>query len=936
MKSTDPQPTTTSKYAIQMLQRALQLPPGANPFPWQTRLLGRFLEGSLPAALDLPTGLGKTKVMAIWAVARALSDGPDSHVPRRLVYVVDRRAIVDQATREAEQLRDWIESDREAKLRLGIDEPLAISTLRGQFADNKQWLENPSRPAIIVGTVDMVGSRVLFEGYGVSRKMRPYHAALLGIDTLFVLDEAHLVPPFEGLIRDLTRRAAELGLLGQGPDCYILPTPRSISLSATARDSLREGGEAPFRLEEEDKSHPIVKRRLEATKRLRFEPVCDAKALATRLAERAWTLSDGGKVACRILVFCNKREDAETAKTAVEKQADKELGKPKKGEASKVDTALFVGGRRVYERMAAAKGLEALGFIAGSEPTQVRPAFLFATSAAEVGVDLDADHMVCDLVQYERLIQRLGRVNRRGEKASEVYVLYDASAEERTKKDEQTTAEQARARRTVFEALDRAKDGAYDASPRALSALAERIEADDRLRGLAQLARSNAALRPELERPIADAWAMTSLRQHTGRPEVGPWLRGWIDEEPQATVIWRKHFPGGAHSRSDAARKELENYFEAAPPHLLEKLEAESWRVADWLTRRSARQLAAGPGANATYLRDPRDLAVVVLEPSLEVRFAWSLKDLEHDKNQIERDIRGAVVVIAAGLGGLSPDGLLNHKASATPRTPEYEGRFMESATLPDVPFRVFTRRANEGKPRETSAAPSDINSQKWHEHYRCALITSDTGDVSEWLVVEAFGVNADRPTASRPQLLLEHQRWAELRARQIAEGLALPPRYQTMLALAARLHDEGKQALRWQQAFRAPQDAFYAKTKGPVNTRLLDGYRHELSSLDYVEKDREFQKLPAPDRDLVLHMVAAHHGFARPVISTSGFDGRPPSSVEARAREVALRYLRLQDAWGPWGLAWWEALLRAADQWASRDNDLSQPPPGAEQEPES
>jgi CRISPR-associated endonuclease/helicase Cas3 len=41
---------------------------------------------------------------------------------------------------------------------------------------------------------------------------------------------------------------------------------------------------------------------------------------------------------------------------------------------------------------------------------------------------------------------------------------------------------------------------------------------------------------------------------------------------------------------------------------------------------------------------------------------------------------------------------------------------------------------------------------------------------------------------------------------------------------------------------------------------------------------------------------------------------------LEENTTEIALRFARLQKRWGPWGLAWWEALLRAADQLASRD----------------
>jgi len=73
-----------------------------NPlFPWQRRLFEVFMKGDLPSALDIPTGLGKTSVISIWLAARAMG----AMVPTRLVYVVDRRAVVDQATDEAMRLR---------------------------------------------------------------------------------------------------------------------------------------------------------------------------------------------------------------------------------------------------------------------------------------------------------------------------------------------------------------------------------------------------------------------------------------------------------------------------------------------------------------------------------------------------------------------------------------------------------------------------------------------------------------------------------------------------------------------------------------------------------------------------------------------------------------------------------------------------------------
>jgi CRISPR-associated endonuclease/helicase Cas3 len=94
--------------------------------------------------------------------------------------------------------------------------------------------------------------------------------------------------------------------------------------------------------------------------------------------------------------------------------------------------------------------------------------------------------------------------------------------------------------------------------------------------------------------------------------------------------------------------------------------------------------------------------------------------------------------------------------------------------------------------------------------------------------------------------------------------------------------------------------------------------YRHEFGSLRDAENDPNIGELSEELRELALHLVVAHHGFARPVIAAVDPENAPSASAEL-AREVAQRFARLQARWGPWGLAWWEALLRAADWAASR-----------------
>ena len=58
--------------------------------------------------------------------------------------------------------------------------------------------------------------------------------------------------------------------------------------------------------------------------------------------------------------------------------------------------------------------------------------FLISTSAGEVGFDLNADHLVGDAAPLDSWIQRLGRVNRRGNGDATVILIKEKEPAEKT------------------------------------------------------------------------------------------------------------------------------------------------------------------------------------------------------------------------------------------------------------------------------------------------------------------------------------------------------------------------------------------------------------------------------------------------------------------------------------------------------------------------
>jgi len=245
---------------------------GRVPFRWQARLAERACYGDWPRCIKLPTSSGKTVCLDIAVLAlahqawRRHATGTAIDAPRRILFVVDRRIIVNEAFHRDVALKEKLAEATDNTnnpmfpvahwLRWLADSdyapPLDCFELRGGIYRDDAWVRSLLQPTIVTSTVDQIGSRLLFRGYGVSDRSLPIHAALTANDALILLDEAHCSKPFSQTVEAIARyRDAYLGL-NDAPRWAEQPlrTPfRFVEMTATPSDMLNG---AVFQLEEVD------------------------------------------------------------------------------------------------------------------------------------------------------------------------------------------------------------------------------------------------------------------------------------------------------------------------------------------------------------------------------------------------------------------------------------------------------------------------------------------------------------------------------------------------------------------------------------------------------------------------------------------------------------------------------------------------------------
>lgn len=968
------------------------------PFPWQERLLRQIAEpdGKWPRVLDLPTGSGKTAAIdiAVFHLALEADRTEARRAPVRIAFVVDRRLVVDDAFARAYKLAKVLATAQAGSVaarvavclkRLSGDgPPLIARRLRGGIPRESDWTRTPAQPTVLCSTVDQIGSRLLFRGYGVTDSMKPVHAGLLGSDCLILLDEAHLAEPFR---QTLEWVRTYQGVNWREPNTHAAPQGVAL-LTATPGEQSQDR----FPLSDEDKAHPNLKRRLNAAKPVRLVPPEKGKARQSDAAETegneetrssndlAYRVSRIVEEVRRAYGHFKKTENGASHpaigvvvnRIARARAVHKRLSEDWKEEieAERLGAPiLMIGPARPLDRDDLVKALEPIRTRIWKEDEAralEKPILVIATQCIEAGVDIDFDALITEAAPLDALRQRFGRLNRAGRNIKPYAAIVAAKSDVSARQDDPVYG---KAIKPTWDYLDQAaktNNGRVDFGIVAMQTL------------MAQAPLPDGALTPKADAPLLLPAHLDLLSQTSPIPaadsDIALYLHGPHRQPDAVTVIWRADIYPKTHRNDDDTRRLLT----LVPPRSAEAVELPVWAVRRWLTKADKEvferlaDIAAGepeeeraaPAMQEVFrwkgdkkesrwitpseLR-PGDVIVVPARYGGLDEFGWNpdVEKLVDDIGQRAAEPfagRRFVVRVAPGLTGefVSDDALADTLAGAASARWQDMRDALLALTLPDV-LRDDLERVNRARKGKVLV---DLE-----------LYGENDGRPRGIAFVAPFGVTEDirandedgQPSTTEddaagsmsgfPLTLAMHSQDVKERAERFAKSAGLPETRVKDLKLAGFFHDLGKSDPRFQAWLRygdplgpdpdKPEELLaksgrFLPRKARETSGLPDDWRHEALSVRLMLSHDRFAE--ADDPELVLWLVGVHHGYGRPFFPHWDPMEKPPHvgpqslAFDWRGLDWATLFARLKARYGVWELARMEAILRLADHRASED----------------
>lgn len=904
------------------------------PFSWQEEVLDHICEhGVWPERINAPTGSGKSSVVDIHLFANALAAvGAAPRVPRRLCVTVGRRALVDNQVDRAYKILELMEKaladeSGESDILRRVDEalqsfqtrndkqgndPFEVGHIRGELSNRNLPVTDISACAIIAATPDMYGSRALFRGYGSTKAARPRETALLTMDTVMVLDEAHMNRQLlhtTQRIAELQKREVNLGI----PTLQVVETTATPSTEDSDSTTLGVDIEAldspnDEKLRDRVYSHkelvlrPIDKWDGKPGNRAVVDATVDAikKFLAHREA------GGGSEEAHTIGCIVNHVRTAIAIKEALVK--NKVLEKAE-------EVQLLVGRMRPYDLENLQNKHRKLFTTEGDKSVKV----VVATQTLEVGIDVDFADLVTELAPASSLAQRFGRVNRLGHRDDSKVVVIEPASGDLVKKDAPPyRAVDLSNAYAWLEALNGAENPSVN--PAAMVKNPPVQSSPERL--LYQ--------RPEW--PDLLEFSRTDENPYD-EPDLDLWLHDSLDAETaMGGVIVRDNLP----SNTSAAMEILKTSYFA--PSDLETFPANLKILQEILDYQDEHGVK------------PRKFLYRQGEISL-----W--QDADHGEESRQSLAPGDVLLLDTGSVPFTNQGI-----AVTQRELPSKKDELEAVPFPKgIKLYVYEKCADREKDfREyLGLSPEEVaellDSQSSGSETRIASELSteaeDGQEVISWYAkvtnatekksVEGSDI-AQELVLADPVLLDDHQNDVAERTRQLAENLGLAPEFSEALELAAKYHDEGKRDLRFQQMLGAdPEAGALAKSghcsvaeayRARSRSALPRGWRHEQLSALMVAASPE---KVGEHRDLVLRIIGCSHGHGRfSFAHDADFllkEGYLPEGLDYEAlKEQATRLFNVgywdnlmeqtSRTYGPYATAYLEAVERAADAQISRE----------------